>query len=96
MEQDCPMQPLERKDGVIRFRPNRVVVFLLRYASRCVAVDGGLDLNYIAAMAEEFGWPQTDLEQFWMLMGYSVSGFGELSFVRTSTIEMADVMAEKF
>lgn len=73
-----PIQPLETDgDGVLRFKPNKIVRFLL---------DAGMyDLNKLAIM--EFS--QNDREQFAQLIGYSLSGFSELSYVSDETYELA-------
>lgn len=77
-----PIQPVYRaSDGVIRFRDNAIVNWLLDTKR--------IDLNEIAA--QEF--PVADKEQFWQMLGYSVSGFGGLSFVRRKTWKRADEWA---
>lgn len=65
-----PIQPLQKDaHGVVRFRPNKIVRFLLDA--------GPFDLNKLAVMPFE----QEDREQFAQLIGYSLSGYGELSYV---------------
>ena len=88
-----PMQPIvmsKRKQdgpfGVIRFQENAIVRFLLDWASQ-----RGMDLNALALM--EFS--AEDRMQFAQLIGYSVSGFGELSYARPVVIREADAAAEK-
>lgn len=81
-EQDHPIQPLvQATDGTVRFKANKIVKFLLDA--------GPFDLNKIACM--EFS--QNDREQFAQLIGYSLNGFGELSYVRNTTYDTAAVMA---
>ena len=68
-----PMQPIIIDvDGIIRFKPNRIVQFLLDWAT-----PRGISLTELTRM--EF----TDDErtQFAQLIGYSVSGFGDLPYV---------------
>lgn len=79
-----PIQPLEFDDnGVIRFRKNRLVNHLLN------SYGPGLnDLNYMAQVND---WNE-DYEHLMMLIGYSVSGFGDLELNRR-TIAVADQMA---
>ncbi len=78
-----PMQPLHKDDGgVIRFEANKIVRVLLD--------TGKLDLNDLARM----DFSQEDQEQFAQLIGYSLSGFGELSYVRDETYEAAEAEAE--
>jgi len=38
------------------------------------------------------GFPQEDREQFAQLIGYSLSGFGELDYVSDETYEVAERM----
>jgi len=65
-----PMQPLYFDDyGTIRFKKNEIVEFLLD--------NGEFDMNKLAHI--EFS--DEDREQFAQLIGYSVGGFGELSYV---------------
>ena len=68
-----PLQPI--KDG--RFEPNKIVQHLLDH--------GGIDLNALAVL----DFSQEDREQFAQLIGYSVSGFGSLSYVREETYSAA-------
>jgi hypothetical protein len=65
-----PVQPLVRDErGVIRFKENAIVRFLL---------DAGLfDLNSLARM----NFSSEDWSQFAQLIGYSLSGYGDLSYV---------------
>ncbi len=69
-----PLQPI--KDG--RFVPNRIVEKLLETST--------IDLNDIAMM------PFTDQErmQLAQLIGYSLTGFGELSYVDDETYNAAE------
>jgi hypothetical protein len=77
-----PLQPISVDEhGVLRFRENTVVRYLLDH--------GGLDMNHLA----EEDFPQEDREQFAQLIGYSLGGFGELSYVREETYAAARVMA---
>lgn len=78
-----PMQPIEYVGEVIRFRSNAIIDRLFR--------EGIIDLNQIALWQV----PLADKEQFWQMLGYSVSGFGDLSFVRAKTIRKADRIAGK-
>ena len=72
-----PIQPLEELDGVIRFKRNNIVRFLLD--------NGPYDMNYIAQMEA----PAEDHEQFAQLIGYSWHGASELDYVRSSTLAKA-------
>lgn len=78
-----PMQPIVwDKRRVIRFKANPIVAWLLD--------NGGLDMNDIAVKR----FKREDQEQFAQLIGYSVSGFGELSYATRATVQKADDIAE--
>jgi len=78
-----PVQPLcHDHKGTIRFKPNEIVRFLLD--------EGPFDLNHLAAK----GFDREDYEQFAQLIGYSLGGFGELSYVSDDTFETAERMSE--
>ena len=73
-----PVQPVRiDNDGVVRFVPNRIVRFLLDA--------GPYDMNTLAMMP----WSDEDREQFAQLIGYSVQGFGELSYASDETYAIA-------
>lgn len=77
-----PIQPIHTDEhGVIRFKANAIVRFLLD--------NGGYNLNQIACM----GFPQEDYEQLMQLIGYSLSGFGDLDCASVDTFETAARMA---
>lgn len=81
-EPEHPIQPLVKDvHGTVRFKANAIVCHLLNA--------GSVDMNRIACM--EFS--QNDREQFAQLIGYSLSGFGELGYVRNTTYDTAAVMA---
>lgn len=84
-----PMQPIERtKNGVIRFKANAIVRWLVDSKQ--------INLNQISIYCQEHRVPKPDIEQFWQLLGYSVSGYGDLGFVRRKTVETADEIAAGF
>lgn len=73
-----PVQRVYRDErGVHRFRRNKIVEFLLEA--------GPFDMNQLAVMP----FSREDYEQFAQLIGYSVSGFGELSYVSDEVYEIA-------
>lgn len=77
-----PIQPLVSDgSGVLRFKENAIVRHLLE--------NGKIDLNALACL--EF--PQDDREQFAQLIGYSLSGYGDLSYVSNGTYDAAARMA---
>lgn len=79
-----PMQPIIRAhDGVIRFQENAIINFLFKI--------GSIDLNMIARITD---FTDDDRMQLAMLLGYSVSGFGDLNYASESVIEQADAVAQ--
>lgn len=63
-----PIQPLEKdSNGVLRFKQNTIVRFLLE--------SGPNDMNKLAMMP----FSVEDRQQFAQLIGYSLSGYSELS-----------------
>jgi hypothetical protein len=73
-----PLQPLVRdENGTVRFKANKIVRMLLD--------TGSLDLNDLAHM----DFNVDDREQFAQLIGYSLSGFAELSYGTDKTYEAA-------
>lgn len=80
-----PMQPLQiDKDGVVRFKPNKLVRFLLDWAS-----PKGMSLNDLALIP----FDDEDRSQVAQLIGYSVSGWGDLSYSDHETVAEADRQA---
>jgi len=77
-----PIQPVERdKNGTIRFKGNAIVRFLLD--------EGPFDLNDIACK----DFTREDREQFAQLIGYSLSGAADLSYMSGEVLSAAQ---EKF
>ena len=78
-----PIQPLALDEhGVLRFKGNALVRYILD--------NGGIDMNDLAVI----DFPQEDQEQFAQLIGYSLCGFGELSYVSDETYYAAEKMFE--
>lgn len=78
-----PFQPLALDPhGVLRFKENAIVAYLLD--------NGGIDLNQIAI--QDFS--QDDRIQFAQLIGYSHSGFSELSYVSDAAVDATRLMYE--
>jgi hypothetical protein len=76
-----PMQPIELKGEVYRFKENEIISYL---------VDSGkINLNEISLLP----FKKEDKEQFWQLMGYSVSGYGDV-FGDTEVVRKADAIVE--
>lgn len=78
-----PIQPIEQDEhGTLRFIPNGIVRMLL---------DADIfDMNKIALM----NFTDQERIQFAQLIGYSVSGFGELSYVDNETYGAVDKMTK--
>ena len=78
-----PMQQIRWNGDVIRFRENAIVRFLLDA--------GPYDLNKLALM--EFS--AADRNQLAQLIGYSVGGFGDLSYAFPEVVAEADEIVEQ-
>lgn len=73
-----PDQPIiTDPQGTRRFKENAIVRYLLD--------NGGLDMNMLACMP----FSAEDCQQFAQLIGYSVCGYGELSYVTDEAFERA-------
>jgi hypothetical protein len=68
MKPKHPVQPLVALRGAIRFKENSIVRYLLD--------NGGIDLNQLAVLP----FSKDDQQHFAQLIGYSVSGYNELSY----------------
>lgn len=82
MSKRHPIQPTEEVNGVIRFKENKIVTYLLD--------NGGIDMNNLAVI----DFTDEDREQFAQLIGYSLSGAGGLSYMSDETYSTAEGMAE--
>ena len=81
-----PMQPVVRgEDGVIRFKQNNIVRYLLD--------QGPADLNRLSEL--HYLFDKADFEQFAQLIGYSVSGAGELMYMSEDLMQDADAEADR-
>ncbi|TPN03791.1 hypothetical protein FJ973_29550 [Mesorhizobium sp. B2-1-3] len=82
-----PMQPIVWVNGNLRFKENAI----LRWA-----VDSGkLSLNEIALEAATQGFSKDDQMQLAQLIGYSVSGYGDLPYASKQSVAAADAIAEQ-
>lgn len=79
-----PMQPIVDVQGVIRFKENAIVNHLLEHGQKT-----GCDMNSLA-QTEDFS--RDDWTQFAQLIGYSLSGFSELSYVNADDAAIAEKM----
>lgn len=77
-----PMQPIVLVDGIARFKDNRLVRFLIDQYG----------LNQLHMRCSDA--TQDDWNQLAQLIGYSVSGFGDLSYADHETVAKADKIAE--
>lgn len=81
-----PIQPLAIDEhGILRFKENAIVRHLLDWATT-----RGMSLNDLAVM--EF--TDDDRSQFAQLIGYSLDGYGTLSYADDETYDAATLMAE--
>ena len=79
-----PIQPLTEVDGVLRFKANAIVRHLLDTHPAC-------DMNRLAVM----NFSDDDRAQFAQLIGYSLSGYSELTnYVSDEAYETARQMAD--
>lgn len=79
-----PIQPTELdENGTLRFKKNAIVEYLLD--------SGDCDMNKLA----ELPFSREDREQFAQLIGYSLCGASDLSYVTDTTIEAAEKMHEE-
>lgn len=87
VEAGNPMQPIVlASDGCIRFKSNSIVDRLLKESQ-----ERGFGLNELCC--QEF--PQEDWDQFNQLIGYSVSGYGDLSLVSDESKMRSSDVASK-
>ncbi len=83
MKTKHPIQPLVLdKEGVIRFKENKVVRYLLNAAT----LSGVCSMNALAILP----FDDDDRTQFAQLIGYSVSGAGDLDYFSRSVLARAD------
>jgi hypothetical protein len=87
LRRSFPMQPIMKTEsGVVRFQENRIVSAVLAASSE----GRKLDLNDIAILAAHGNFTQAEQMQFAQLIGYSVSGFGDLSYADRDVVRRAD------
>ena len=101
-----PMQPVVKdEDGVLRFRENAIIRHIVDHAGDVVhpgapTIDpdtgqpfhqGRLDLGKLMTM----DFMQEDREQFAQLMGYSITGYHELSYVSDESAAQASALAHE-
>ena len=88
-------EQFERLAGMRPGRPNAIVQHVIEHAFQMVATHpmhaGRLDLNELYTLS----FSRADREQFAQLMGYSISGYHELSYVSDLSAAEASLLAEK-
>ncbi len=83
-----PQQPIgTAEDGVVRFKGNSIIEDLFRTRA--------LDLNKISVRVQRGDFPKEDYVQLTQLLGYSVSGWGDLSTSPPEMVTAADKEAER-
>lgn len=81
-----PMQPVFKDEGgILRFRENAIVRYLLDLARKHKLAD----LNSLA----EIPFSQEDREQFTQLIGYTIGGYHELHYVSNASAAQASRLA---
>lgn len=87
-----PRQPIAfDADGVVRFKENKIVSWMLEMGR----AGHKFDLNIIATMCHRGQFDFADLVQLDQLIGYSVSGFGDLSYVPPAEVNACDAIAHE-
>lgn len=87
-----PMQPVGWDGkGVIRFKRNAIVDAVMDDCRE----RGGLDLNKIAVKVALREFKNEDMVQLAQLIGYSVSGFGDLNYVPEDALDVAEAEADR-
>lgn len=82
-----PMQPVVLDSrGVARFKENKIVSRVLEFATA-----HGCGMNELARM----DFSIEDRMQFAQLIGYSVSGYGDLGYASKKSVAKADRRVEK-
>ena len=81
-----PIQPIINVNGIYRFKQNKIVRYLLD--------NGGIDLNQIAILACEGEFSKEEQSHFAQLIGYSVGGYADLSYVTNKEYERATAQLE--
>lgn len=80
-----PMQPVViAEDGCVRFKQNTIIRDMQELCAQ-----HGLGLNELAMR----GYCKDDMSQLMLLIGYSVSGYGDFSCSRAKHVAKADQIA---
>lgn len=80
-------QPIELDEkGVVRFKANGIITFLFQ--------TGKLNLNELSALLAQGAFSKEDYAQITQLLGYSVSGWGDLSTSPEELVQAADAEAD--
>ena len=86
-----PNQPIViDPHGVARFMENKLVRMLLDHGTKT-----GMGLNELAVLSSEHGVSRNDWQQLAQLIGYSVNGYGDLSYADGRTVAAADRKVER-
>lgn len=83
MKKQHPMQPIVMVGDVARFKQNAIIAWL--------ADSGKLNMNEIAIIP----FAKEDRNQLAQLLGYSVSGYGDLHYADPKIVAKADAKVEK-
>lgn len=86
-----PMQPVGVDQyGTHRFLENRIVRDMLEFSR-----PRGFGLNEMASKAASGDYSRSEQEQFAQLIGYSVDGYADLSFVSNKSADRAIALSEQ-
>jgi hypothetical protein len=83
-----PIQPVVVVDDVVRFKENRIVEWMVSMLKA-----SGIELNEISLCFDTRGEHNDDYQQLMQLIGYSVSGYGDLSTHDPEVLLVADERA---
>lgn len=84
-----PRQPIVWVDKVIRFKENKIISWMLEMGR----AGRKFDFNDIVMNYHIDKFSLEDLIQLDQLVGYSVSGFGDLSYVPAEEVAVCDEIA---
>ncbi len=84
-----PIQPLEEDEhGTLRFKKNAIVCDMSKFL-----IDNGFGFKEISS-GKCRNYQNEDLQQFAQITGYSLYGYGELSYVDEEAYRTAEKMAK--
>ncbi len=79
------MREIITKDGIRRFKENRIV---------CWCLDNTTDMNQISQMCDRDFFTLDELKEFYQIIGYSIGGYEEIFEDETVEDEEANKVVE--